>query len=112
VQDARYLVAVTGIDADPRYPSSYRRVTLTSHYAPLNAGGNVRFMDGATVLGVVQPYGGVASLTCGPFESCQLSSGTHPIVAEFMGQFAWKSATSDTLVLEVDGPNTAVITPL
>src|SRR5262249_13710948 len=68
-----------------------------------NAGGSIKFKDGATVLGSAQLAAGVATLT-----TAFSSSGTRSVVAEYPGDFVNAASVSSALMQIVEMVPTAV----
>lgn len=68
-------------------------VTLSASVSPADATGQVSFMEGTTLLGIVDLSAGVASLTVGP-----LSQGIHTFVADYEGSSSYLTSSASLSV--------------
>jgi large repetitive protein len=80
-------------------------VTFTATVAPSSATGNVKFLDGTTVLGTVALASGVAS-----FSTSSLTQGSHSITASYAGDANDTSATSTVLTQTVQASSSVALT--
>ncbi len=79
-------------------------VTFTATVTPSTATGNVKFLDGTTLLGTVALTSGVASFT-----TSTLSQGSHSITAAYAGDANDTSATSAVLTQTVQASSSVVV---
>jgi hypothetical protein len=95
----------TLLTASPNPVSFGLSVTLTATVTSANAvqGGTVSFEDGATILG----SGPINQSGVATFSTSSLQVGTHALTAVYSGDSAFRSSTSNTVQLVVQGDTTA-----
>src|ERR1022692_1022921 len=74
-------------------------------HAPGGPTGQVQFKDGPTVIGTSPLSGGTATLTIS-----NLTAGTHPLTAVYLGDSSFNTSTSNTVSETVNPPGTTTLT--
>ena len=88
--------------------STTQSLTLTATVtppAPAGPTGQVQFKDGPTVIGTSPLSGGTATLTIS-----NLTAGTHPLTAVYLGDSSFNTSTSNTVSETVNPPGTTTLT--
>src|ERR1017187_8666485 len=88
--------------------STTQSLTLTATVtppAPAGPTGQVQFKDGPTVIGTSPLSGGTATLTIS-----NLTAGTHPLTAVYLGDSSFNTSTSNTVSEMVNPPGTTTLT--
>ena len=93
------------LTATPNPATVGAAVTLTASVAPASATGNVKFLDGTTLLGTVALTNGVAS-----FSTSSLTQGQHSITASYAGDANDTSATSAVVTETVQASSSVALT--
>jgi len=93
----------TGLTSNVNPASPGQNVTFTATVTPAGATGNVQFYDGQTPLAVVALSGGTAS-----FSTFALTTGTHSITANYLGNSSYAASSSNPVAEVVTRISTSV----